>query len=110
MESSMGKGCGDPILMDGVSESPPSLDPLPAFVPWKTLKSLLSMAQKTSIPFWEKDYHAMSTENKGIFLSSTDTCTTPAGTWTLWQPSEKTPALLLACINKSYDSQVPRGN
>lgn len=67
MESSMSKGCGDPILMEGVSESPPSLDPLPAFVPWKTLKSLLSMAQKTSIPFWEKDYHAMSTENKDIF-------------------------------------------
>ena len=61
--------------------------------------------------FWEKDYHAMSTENKDIFfLSSTDTCTTPAGTWTLWQPSEKTPVLLLACINKSYDSPVPRGN
>ena len=75
MESSMGKGCGDPILMDGsvkalpaltlyqllfhgklwraysawVSESPSSLDPLPAFIPWKALKSLLSMAQKTSI-------------------------------------------------------------
>jgi len=75
MESSMGKGCGDPILMDGsvkalpalilyqllfhgklwraysawVSESPSSLDPLPVFIPWKALKSLLSMAQKTSI-------------------------------------------------------------
>ena len=44
-----GQGLWWPHSHGWASESPSSLDPLPAFTPWKALKDLLSMAQKTSI-------------------------------------------------------------
>ena len=111
MESSMGKGCGDPILMDGSVKALPALTLYQLLFHgklWRTYSEWLRkqvsflLGERLSCHEYRKQRH--------FFLSSTDTCTTPAGTWTLWQPSEKTPALLLACINKSYDSQVPHGN
>ena len=44
-----GQGLWGPHSHGWASESPSSLDPLPAFIPWKALKDLLRMAQKTSI-------------------------------------------------------------
>ena len=107
----MGKSCGDPHSRGRASEGPPSLDPSPAFVPWKALKSFLSMAQETSVPSSGRKIIMPRVQNtKTIILSTADAFTTPAGIWTRWQPGKRTPVLLLACINKSYDSWVPCGN
>lgn len=46
----MGKSCGDPHSRVRANKGPPGLDPSQAFVPWKALKSFLSMAQETSVP------------------------------------------------------------
>lgn len=57
-----------------------SPDPPPAFVPWRALKGLLSTGQKQMPLLWEKNYHAMNTENKDNYFFRPSCVHHPAGT------------------------------